>query len=133
MQHRTSHRTLALAAVASAAAYVVDVIWSGAGALASAVLSLGMVQALPDSTQGLIQVLALPLSLLLILMGILLVPFLLYAIPVAFATWLRLRKRDLASLLEGAGWAVNTRLMLERKHAERLTRKPSVGARDITR
>lgn len=124
---------IALAAVASAAAYVVDVIWSGAGALASGVLALPVVQALPEATQGIIQVLSLPLALMLILLGILLVPFLLYAIPVAIATWLRLRKRDLASLLEGAGWAINTRLMLERPHAERLTRKPKVSARDMTR
>ena len=124
---------IALAAVASAAAYVVDVIWSGAGALATGVLALPVVQALPEATQGILQVLSLPLALMLILLGILMVPFLLYAIPVAFATWLRLRKRDLASLLEGAGWAINTRLMLERPHAERLTRRPKVSARDLTR
>ena len=110
-----------------------EVIWNGAGALAAGFLELGFIQALPASTLGVVQVLALPGALLLILLGLLLVPFLLYAIPVSIATWLRLRRRDLASLLEGAGWAINTRLMLERGHAVELTRRPTVGAGDITR
>ena len=124
---------IALAAVGSSLAYVVDVVSQAAGSLASAMLGMGLHLMLPTSAQGVAVVLALPLALLLLLVGLLVVPFLIYAIPVAFATWLRLRQRDLGVILEGAGWAVNERLMLERSHAVRLTRRPLVSPRDLTR
>lgn len=124
---------IALAALASAGAYVAEVVWNGAGSLATSFLAMPLVATLPEQTQSVFQVLALPVALLLIGLGLLLVPFLIYAVPVSIATWLRLRKRDLASLLEGAGWAMNTRLMLDRDHAVRLTRKPPVAASDIAR
>ncbi|MCK6525901.1 kinesin, partial [Myxococcota bacterium] len=47
-----------------------------------------------------------------------------YVLPVGFAAWLRLRRRDLGTVLEGAGWAVNTRLYLNGALARRFTTRP---------
>lgn len=45
-------------------------------------------------------------------------------IPSAFLGWLKLRRRDLAILLEGSGWALNDRLMLTRRLGRFFTRRP---------
>ncbi|AKF10136.1 Hypothetical protein DB32_007285 [Sandaracinus amylolyticus] len=45
-------------------------------------------------------------------------------VPSAFLGWLKLRKRNLAILLEGAGWALNDRLMLTRRLGLFFTRRP---------
>ncbi|MCK6505681.1 hypothetical protein L6R53_20170 [Myxococcota bacterium] len=124
---------LALAALSSAAAYVVDMIWGGAGSLAASFLALPAIAALPPGALGTLQVLAIPVALLLILLGLLLVPFLIYAIPISIATWLRLRRRDLATLLEGAGWAMNARVYLDVALADRLTRRPAVPPTNLSR
>jgi hypothetical protein len=78
-------------------------------------------------------VLSLPVALLLILLGLLLVPFLIYAIPISIATWLRLRRRDLGTLLEGSGWALNARVYLDVALADRLTQRPSVPPTNLSR
>jgi hypothetical protein len=45
-------------------------------------------------------------------------------IPSGLLGWLKLRKRNLALLLEGSGWALNDRLMLTQELARLITRKP---------
>ncbi|HLL05749.1 MAG TPA: kinesin [Myxococcaceae bacterium] len=52
-------------------------------------------------------------------------------LPAGLLGWLKLRKRNLALLLEGSGWALNDRLMLTRELAALITRKPRLpkGAR----
>ncbi len=45
-------------------------------------------------------------------------------VPAGLLGWLKLRRRNLALLLEGSGWALNDRLMLTRDLAALLTRKP---------
>ncbi len=45
-------------------------------------------------------------------------------VPAGLLGWLKLRRRNLALLLEGSGWALNDRLMLTRELAALITRKP---------
>jgi hypothetical protein len=45
-------------------------------------------------------------------------------VPSGLLGWLKLRKRNLALLLEGSGWALNDRLMLTRDLARLITRRP---------
>ncbi|MBN1209809.1 MAG: kinesin [Myxococcaceae bacterium] len=45
-------------------------------------------------------------------------------LPAGLLGWLKLRRRNLALLLEGSGWALNDRLMLTRELAALVTRKP---------
>lgn len=124
---------IAFAAVASSLTYIVDVAWSAATGLAAALVGTALVASSPASVQAVVGAVALPVSLLLLLVAAVAVPFVLYALPVAFATWLRLRQRDLGALLEGAGWAVNERLMLARRDALRLTRRAEVAPSDWVR
>jgi hypothetical protein len=52
-------------------------------------------------------------------------------LPAGLFGWLKLRRRNLALLLEGSGWALNDRLILTRDLAALVTRKPQLpkGAR----
>jgi hypothetical protein len=52
-------------------------------------------------------------------------------LPAGLFGWLKLRRRNLALLLEGSGWALNDRLMLTRELSAIVTRKPKLpkGAR----
>lgn len=52
-------------------------------------------------------------------------------LPAGLFGWLKLRRRNLALLLEGSGWALNDRLMLTGELAALVTRKPQLpkGAR----
>ena len=124
---------LAAAALTSALAYVVNLIWSGASSLAASIVALPMVSHMPVGLAGTIQVLSLPLALVIILAGVLLVPFLIYAVPMSIATWLRLRRRDLATLLDGSGWAINTRIFLDKHLAARFTSRPGIPISAIRR
>ena len=45
-------------------------------------------------------------------------------IPLAILAFVRLRRRDLSAILEGAGWAINARMRLSRKQARFFTRRP---------
>ncbi|MCY1075345.1 kinesin [Archangium lansingense] len=45
-------------------------------------------------------------------------------LPSGLLGWLKLRKRNLALLLEGSGWALNDKLMLTRDLAALITRRP---------
>ncbi|MDY7230148.1 kinesin [Hyalangium rubrum] len=45
-------------------------------------------------------------------------------LPAGLFGWLKLRRRNLALLLEGSGWALNDRLILSRDLAALVTRKP---------
>ncbi|QRN95180.1 kinesin [Archangium violaceum] len=49
---------------------------------------------------------------------------LLVMVPSGLLGWLKLRKRNLALLLEGSGWALNDRLMVTRDLAALITRRP---------
>lgn len=46
------------------------------------------------------------------------------ALLAGFLGWLKLRRRDLSTLLEACGWAFNARIYLNRRHALRFTRVP---------
>ena len=59
------------------------------------------------------------------LISIVLLGFLAIAAPSGFVGWLKLRKRNLAQLLEGAGWALNDRLRVTKNLAARITQTPS--------
>ena len=85
----------------------------------------GVIANMTDASTTVIAAVSYPFALLLVIAGIVLVPFLIYAVPVSLATWFRLRRRDLATLLEASGWAINTRLYLDRNLAVRLTRYPT--------
>jgi hypothetical protein len=47
-------------------------------------------------------------------------------LPAGLFGWLKLRRRNLALLLEGSGWALNDRLILTRDLARLVTRKPGL-------
>jgi hypothetical protein len=49
---------------------------------------------------------------------------LLIMIPSGFLGWLKLRRRDMAIVLEGSGWALNDRLKLTRRLGRLFTRRP---------
>ena len=93
-------------------------------AAASGPEDTGFIANVTDVSTTVIAAISYPFALLLVIVGIVLVPFLIYAVPVSLATWFRLRRRDLATLLEASGWAINTRLYLDRSLAVRLTRFP---------
>lgn len=61
-----------------------------------------------------------PINLLVVLGGIVAGIMLLST----FLGWLRLRRRDLSTVLEACGWAFNVRIFLRRKHSLRFTRIP---------
>ncbi len=54
-----------------------------------------------------------------------LMAFFAVALPSGFVGWLKLRRRNLAELLEGAGWALNDRLRLTPNLTARITQTPS--------
>lgn len=43
-------------------------------------------------------------------------------LPITLVAYLKLRRQDLSSLLEGCGWAINARMRLDRKQREHFTR-----------
>ncbi|MBL8685633.1 MAG: kinesin [Myxococcales bacterium] len=47
------------------------------------------------------------------------------SLPSALFAWLKLRKRDIAIVLEGQGWALNDRILLGKHLGHLFTRKPS--------
>lgn len=51
--------------------------------------------------------------------------FLAIALPSGFIGWLKLRRRNLAQLLEGSGWALNDRLKMTAPLAAMITKKPA--------
>ena len=59
------------------------------------------------------------------LLSIVALAFLAIAAPSGFVGWLKLRRRNLAQLLEGAGWALNDRLRVTPPLAARITQTPS--------
>ena len=59
------------------------------------------------------------------LISIVLLAFLAVAAPSGFVGWLKLRRRNLAQLLEGSGWAMNDRLRVTKNLAARITQTPS--------
>lgn len=48
-----------------------------------------------------------------------------------FLGWLKLRKRDLSTLLEAGGWAFNVRIYLTRRHSLRFTHVPPLPAGSV--
>jgi hypothetical protein len=59
------------------------------------------------------------------LVSIVVIGFAAVAAPSGFGGWLKLRRRNLAQLLEGAGWALNDRLRVTPGLAARVTQTPS--------
>ena len=49
---------------------------------------------------------------------------LLVALPSSIISFLKLRKADLGAILEGSGWAINTRMRLTRRQRKFFTQKP---------
>jgi hypothetical protein len=45
-------------------------------------------------------------------------------LPTVIVAWMKLRKRDLSAVLEGAGWAVNARMRLTRRQGRVFTHRP---------
>lgn len=58
-------------------------------------------------------------------LSIVLIGFLAVAVPSGFVGWLKLRRCNIAELLEGAGWALNDRLRLTPNLTARITQTPS--------
>ena len=54
------------------------------------------------------------------------------AVPVLLTAMIKLRKRDLSSLLEGCGWAINTRMRLTRAQRRRFTRREPLPSGVVT-
>lgn len=47
------------------------------------------------------------------------------SVPAGLVGWMKLRKRNLATVLEGSGWALNDRLLLTRALGALITRRPA--------
>ncbi len=45
-------------------------------------------------------------------------------LPILAVAWIKLRRRDLSSILEGSGWGINARMRLTRGQAVTFTRRP---------
>ena len=122
----TSALSQLFSATATVSAGIGDIAGSTLQAMAAASgpPDSGFVGGATAASASVIAAVSYPFALLLVIAGVVLVPFLIYAIPVSLATWFRLRRRDLATLLEASGWAINTRLYLDRSLAVRLTRFP---------
>lgn len=58
--------------------------------------------------------------------GGLMVALIAVMIPVAIVALMKLMRRDLSSMLEGAGWAINARMRLTRQQADQFTHRPLV-------
>lgn len=58
-------------------------------------------------------------------LSIIAIVFVAVALPSGFVGWLKLRRRNLAQLLEGGGWALNDRLGMTAALAALITRKPA--------
>ncbi|MES2644437.1 MAG: hypothetical protein V4850_33430 [Myxococcota bacterium] len=117
---------IALAAISSALAYIGDRFVAAASTIGAWIIALPMVNALPASTIHTVGLAAYPAAVVVVILGMLAVPMLVYLLPVCIAAWLKLRRRDLGSLLIGSGWAVNSRLYISRKVGHMFTEHPSV-------
>lgn len=115
---------VAVGAVGAVLVQATNVFMDASGSIAAALVRLPFVSALPTSAQTTLSVLSLPVAVVLVILGIVTVPLLVYLVPVVISAWMRLRRRDLATLLEASGWAMNTRLYLDGKLAVQLTRRP---------
>lgn len=67
------------------------------------------------------------------ILGGLLAALLSILVPISIVAVLKLRKRDLSSILEGSGWAINARMFLTRSQARSFTYRPPFpdGAKGI--
>jgi len=115
---------IALAAISSALTYMGDRLVAAASTIGDWVLRLPAVTSLPPGPLDVVTVLAYPAAVLTVIAATLLAVCVLYVVPVSVATWLKLRRRDLGSLLIGSGWALNTRLYVTRDVARALTSAP---------
>ncbi len=52
-------------------------------------------------------------------------------LPVTIVALVKLARRDLSAVLEGSGWAINSRMRLSRRQADTFTRRPSHPAGSI--
>ena len=54
-------------------------------------------------------------------------------LPILTVAWIKLRRRDLSSILEGSGWGINARMRLDRRQADTFTLRPPYppGSRGI--
>ncbi len=54
-------------------------------------------------------------------------------LPILAVAWVKLRRRDLSSILEGSGWGINARMRLDRRQADTFTLRPPYppGSRGI--
>jgi hypothetical protein len=115
---------IALGAIVAALTQVMGMILGAAAWLATAAGGLAVSWGVPENVASTVGGVLFPVWVLVAIVGPLLVAFLIYATPIAIATRFRLRRRDLATLLEGSGWAINTRLYLDRDLAVQLTARP---------
>ncbi|MCA9494176.1 MAG: hypothetical protein KC621_29815, partial [Myxococcales bacterium] len=117
---------IALGAIGAFVTAALSALFSATATVSTGIASMAAGAGLPEGASGMVTAVSYPFALILVILGVVLVPFLIYAVPVSLATWFRLRRRDLATLLEGSGWAINTRLYLDRDLAVQLTTRPSL-------
>ena len=117
---------IALGAIGAFVTAALSALFSATATVSTGIASMAAGAGLPEGDSGMVTAVSYPFALILVILGVVLVPFLIYAVPVSLATWFRLRRRDLATLLEGSGWAINTRLYLDRDLAVQLTTRPSL-------
>jgi hypothetical protein len=118
---------IALAALSAAVAGIVSTFQTGVGALSTGMTSLLADLGLVESTVAALSPLVLLLAIILTILGFFAIPLLAYLIPVVISAWLKLRRRDLAVLLEAGGWAINQRMFLSRATARQFTHEPKVA------
>ncbi|MCG3173278.1 MAG: hypothetical protein GMKNLPBB_01456 [Myxococcota bacterium] len=104
---------------ASAKAPAEPVAGGGAGAMAGAGLALAAIGSSFAFIANQLKSMTL-LDLVNVVMGLVLI----ISGPAALLGWLKLRRRNLAIVLEGSGWALNDRLLLSRELGYVFTRRP---------
>jgi sulfite exporter TauE/SafE len=54
---------------------------------------------------------------------------LILVVPISIVAIVKLRRRDLSTILEGSGWAINARMRLTRRQSRHFTTKPGIPRR----
>lgn len=114
------------AAMQSVQAAVQDSSRSGGAALASSVAAIGIAMGMVGAALASILAAVSRMSALQVV-GAVAVAILLVSLPSVIITWMNLRRRDLAAILNASGWAVNREMRFSQKLARGFTKCARTG------
>ena len=119
---------IALAALSTALAYIGGRFVAATASVGGWLTGLPVFAALHTTGSSTVGLAAYPVAVVIVLACTVALPMVAYLLPVCVGAWMKLRRRDLGSLLIGSGWSVNTRLYLTRDLAGLFTQLPKVPA-----